>query len=159
MKTAKKHDGRRSTLWALGVILMVLAIGFSIGWATRGPRIHDFTGIGQAEILDVTTYERGDRERVDIVYRFKVRITAGEDTFIDRYDHSSKSEWRQGDILPIAYNVNNPREYVIGDTPQGYARWYRTIGAVTLVLTLGAVYCLGMSFRMKREAAEDSEMC
>lgn len=151
----KKSDGRVTTLWALGAILLVMAIAFSIGWATRGPRIHDFTGIGQARILDVTRYERGDRERVDVVYRYKVQITAGQETFADRYNHSG-NKWRQGDVLPITYNINNPREYVIDSTPEEYARWYHKIGMFTLGLTLGAVYCFGMSFRLKRKNAQDA---
>lgn len=154
----KKPDGRATTLWALGAILLVMAIAFSIGWASRGPRIHDFTEIGQARILDITRYERGDKERVDVVYRFKVQITAGQETFVDRYDHSSKTNWRQGDVLPITYNINNPHEYVIDNTPEEYAQWYNKIGMITLGLMLGAVCCFGASFRMKRRIAQDAEI-
>lgn len=157
-KNQKKTDGRVTTLWALGMMLLVLGVAFSIGWATRGPRIHDFTGVGQAEILEVSIYERGDKERVDVVYRFKVRITAGEETFIDRYDHSSKPEWKPGDVLPITYNINNPKEYVIDYTPEEYVRWYNKMGVLTLGMILGAVYCFGMSYRIKHRRAEDADI-
>lgn len=154
----QKPDGRVTTLWALGVILLVMAIAFSIGWATRGTRIHDFTGVGQAEILKITRIERSIKDRNDFRYRFDVRITAGEETFTDRYNHSSRSDWQQGSILPIAYNINNPREYVIDYTPEEYARWYHTMGMITLGLALGAVYCLGNSYRIKRRIAQDAEI-
>lgn len=153
----QKPDGRVTTLWALGVILLVMAIAFSIGWATRGSRIHDFTGIGQARILDVTRYERGDRERVDVVYRYKVQITAGQVTFVDRYDHSS-GKWQPGNVLRITYNVKNPHEYVIDYTPEEYARWYHTMGMITLGMALGAVCCFGSSYRIKRRIAQDAEI-
>lgn len=155
----KKRYGRATTLWALGVILLVLAVAFSIGWATRGLKINNFTGIGQAEILEISSYDRGGLERVDIVYSFKVRITAGEETFTDRYKLSSKSDWHQGDILPITYNINNPREYVIDIAPEEYVQWYNKMGVLTLGLILGAVYCLGTSFRIKRGIAKEAELC
>lgn len=154
---SQKRDGRVSTFWALGVILLVLAIAFSIGWASRGPRIHDFTGIGQARILDVTRYERGGMERSDTVYRYKVQITAGQETFVDRYDYSS-NKWRKGDVRPITYNIKNPHEYVIDDTPEEYTRWYNTMGIITLGMLLGAVFCLGNSYRIKRRIVQDAEI-
>lgn len=156
-KNQKKLYGRATTLWASGVILLVLAVAFSIGWATRGPRIHDFTGIGQAEILEISSYDRGGLERVDIVYSFKVRITAGEETFTDRYKLSSTSDWHQGDILPITYNINNPQEYVIDIAPEEYVQWYNKMGVLTLGLILGAAYCLGMSYGIKHRIAKDAE--
>lgn len=153
---SQKPDGRVTTLWALGVILLVMGIAFSIGWATRGPRIHDFTGIGQARILDVTRYERGDKDRIDVVFRYKVQITAGQETFVDRYDHST-NKWRQGDVLRITYNIKNPHEYVIDMSPEEYVRWYNMMGMVSLGLMLGAVYCLGTSYRIKRRIMQDAE--
>lgn len=153
----QKPDGRVTTLWALGVILLVMAIAFSIGWATRGTRIHDFTGIGQARILDVTRYERGDKDRVDVVYRYKVQITAGQETFVDRYDYST-NKWRQGDVLPITYNVKKAHEYVIDYSPEEYARWYNTMGMITLGMALGAAFCFVNSYRIKRRIAQDAEI-
>lgn len=155
---SKRPDDRVTGLWALGVILLVMAIAFSIGWATRGPRIHDFTGIGQAKILDVTRYERESRKRLKVVFRYNVQITAGQETFIDRYDHSTKTDWKPGDVLPITYNINNPGEYVIDSTPEEYTRWYHTIGMIALGLMPGAVCCLGASYRIKRRIALDADI-
>ena len=154
----KKLDGRASSLWALGVILLMLGIAFSIGWATRGPEIHDFTGIGQAEILKKTRITEYLKERNNSTeYRYQVRITAGEATFCDQYKHSGGTVWQEGEILPIAYNINNPREYVIDSTPEEYIQWYHTIGILALSLMLGAAVCFGVSSRIKRRIAEKAE--
>lgn len=152
----KKPDGRVSTLWALGVMLLVLGVAFSIGWGTRGPRIHDFTGVGQAEILKMTIIDRPYKDRLEIIYRFDVRITAGEESFVSREERSSRHNWNKGDILPIAYNIQNPREYIIDSTPEAYARWYRSIGLAALGLMLGAVCCFGKAYRIKRLSSERS---
>ena len=154
----KKLDGRASSLWALGVILLMLGIAFSIGWATRGPEIHDFTGIGQAEILKSTTIHNYLKEHHNSTkYRYQVRITAGEVTFYDQYEHSSETVWQEGEIVPIAYNINNPREYVIGSTPEEYIQWYDTIGIYALSFMLGAAVCFGVRFRIKHRIAEKAE--
>ena len=88
----KKLNGRASSLWALGVILLMLGIASSIGWATRGPEIHDFTGIGQAEILKSTTIHNYLKEHHNSTkYRYQVHITAGEVTFYDQYEHSNQT--------------------------------------------------------------------
>lgn len=145
-------------LWVCGVILLFLAIAFSIGWATRGPTIHDFTGIGQAEILKKTRISKYLRERNHSTeYRYHVRITAGEETFYDQYEHSGKTVWEEGEIVPIAYNRNNPREYVIDSTPEEYIQWYDTIGIYALSFMLGAAVCFGVRFRIKHRIAEKAE--
>ena len=154
----KKRDGRASSLWALGVILLMLGIAFSIGWATRGPEIHDFTGIGQAEILKSTTIHSYLKEHHNSTkYRYQVHITAGEVTFYDQYKHSNQTVWQEGEIVPIAYNINNPREYVIGSTPEEYIQWYDTIGICALSFMLGAAVCFGVRFRIKHRIAEKAE--
>ena len=154
----KKPDGRVTTFWVWGVILLLLAIAFSIGWATRGPEIYGFTGIGQAEILKKTRISEYLKERSGSTqYRYQVCITAGEVTFYDQYEHSSETVWQEGEILPIAYNINNPREYVIDSTPEEYIQWYHTIGIIALSLMLGAAACFGASFRIKRRIAEKAE--
>ena len=154
----KKPDGRASSLWALGVILLMLGIAFSIGWATRGQEIHDFTGIGQAEILKSTTIRDYLKERNNSTkYRYQVHITAGEVTFYDRYEHSGETVWQEGEIVPIAYNINNPREYVIGSTPEEYIQWYATIGICALSFMLGAAVCFGVRLRIERRIAEKAE--
>ena len=154
----KKPDGRATFLWVWGVILLFLAIAFSIGWATRGPEIYDFTGIGQAEILKKTRITKYLNERNSSTkYRYHVRITAGEETFYDQYKHSGGTVWQEGEILPIAYNRNNPREYVIDTTPEEYIQWYHTIGILALSLMLGAVVCFGVGSRRKRRITAKAE--
>ena len=154
----KKRDGRASSFWVLGVILLILGIASSIGWATRGAEIHDFTGIGQAEILKSTTIHNYLKEHHNSTkYRYQVHITAGEVTFYDQYEHSNETAWQAGEIVPIAYNINNPREYVIGSTPEEYIQWYDTIGIYALSFMLGAAVCFGVRFRIKHRIAEKAE--
>ena len=154
----KKLNGHASSLWVLGVILLILGIASSIGWATRGAEIHDFTGIGQAEILKSTTIHNYLKEHHNSTkYRYQVHITAGEVTFYDQYEHSNETAWQAGEIVPIAYNINNPREYVIGSTPEEYIQWYDTIGIYALSFMLGAAVCFGVRFRIKHRIAEKAE--
>lgn len=144
----KKLRSRSGTWFAFAVILMVLGIAFSIGWASRGPRIHDFTGIGQAKILTMNYISQGHGDRSDDRFVFDVQVTAGGETFACSEWRTSKPSWKVGDIVPVTYNVNNPREYVIDRDPKVYARWYKNIGILALILLISGLWCSWKSWRL-----------
>ena len=148
--SVKKLKSRSGTWFALAVILMVLGVAFTIGWAIRGPRIHDFTGIGQAKILTMDYISMGYGDRSDDRYIFDIQVTAGEETFTRKERWTSKPSWKVGDIVPITYNINNPKEYVIDSDPESYTRWYKNIGILALILLISGLWCFWKSWRLYR---------
>ena len=154
-QAVKKAKAKSETMFAFAVILSVLGIAFTISWCVRGPRIHDFSGIGQARILTMSQYTNDLKERSETVFRFDVQINAGEETFTCREKRSSKPSWKVGDVVPVTYNVKNPKEHVLGLTPEAYTKWYNTIGIVAFAFLLGGGCFFRISWKLKRFAIEN----
>lgn len=128
-KEMKSTGNRRQMLFYIGVVMLLISIGFVIAWSNQGTNVENFTGIGQAEILNITKerVKSSRKEIADTRYTIDVRVTAGGDTIISQQTLSSNHRWKRDDIVPIVYNAADSSEFAMGTTPEGYAGGRRII--------------------------------
>lgn len=145
----------RQGMFFLAAIFLIIGIALAVGWSIRGTRQADFCGIGQAQVLDVTSEQRIDwkNRTTRTRYSFSLHVTAGSSEFDCVEKRESRNGWKKGDILPIVYNVKNPKEFVLNISPEELMQWDHTMGIIAVIVLLVGFVCLFVGTGAKRIAA------
>lgn len=147
-----KTKDLRQVMFYLAAVFLTIGIALVIGWSIRGTNLADYRGIGQAKVFDVKSEQRIRRIGIENRYRFILRVTAGSSVFECTEIRESLNGWKKGDVLPIVYNIKNPKEFALNMTPEELFRWNHTMGIIAVLVLLVGATCLFVGFRLKRPA-------
>lgn len=149
----KKYSGRSSVYFALAVIVGVLAVPFTFAWGGRGLHIDRFTGTGTATIIRYEDVYITDNSG----YKYEAIIEIDGKTMNYRRNIRSKNRphWKVGQQLPVTYNIDNPKELVIGSTPEEYAKWFQTLKYVIIAMWIAFVFFTVMAIRSRIRAGAE----
>lgn len=146
---AKKRE-LRQVMYALAAIFLIIGISLAAAWSIRGTRHDDFCGIGQAQILNIRSEQRTGRQSIETRFHFTLHVTAGTSVFDCEETRESTNGWREGTVLPIVYNVTNPKEFVLDMSQDELNRWDNVLGRIAVIVLLIGFVCLFIGIKTRQ---------
>lgn len=150
MTAKEKARTQRQILFSCAAIFLLIGLALAVGWCVRGMNQADYRGIGRAEVIRIRSDKRNSRLSMETRYHFTLHVTAGLSEFDCEEIRESRNDWHEGDVLPIVYNVKNPREFALNMSPDELAGWTNTMGIIAVIVLLVGIVCLFVGIRTKQ---------